>query len=109
MKKLVSLIKIPEVTEAYDLEQEFKITRSNLKKYIKSLGEMKVRATEFAENLAKSNKALQNLCKDYYFKDVKKNTEMDYYTFHGTKIFKKLGDHMAKPIVSYQKIIKRIE
>ena len=109
MKKVIGKINLPELTDCHDLEQDYKVTRSNLKKYLKSLQHVRAKASLFQENLAKSNKSLLDLHKDKCFKEIKKGTELDYYTMQGCKVFKKIGDHFAKPISAYHRIVKRTE
>lgn len=108
MKKLIGIINLEEVTECYDVEQDYKVIRANLKKYLKSLEEIKLKVVAFHENISKSNKSLLTLHKEKCSKDIKKNTELDYFTIHGCKVFKKIGESTAKPISSYQKLIGRI-
>ena len=109
MKKVIGIINLVEVTDCYELEQEYKVIRSQLKKYLKSLLLLKTKTSLFQDNLTRSNKSLLDLHRDKCYKEMKKRTELDYYTMQGCKVFKKIADHFAKPISNYHKILKCAE
>jgi hypothetical protein len=87
MKKLLDIIKLDQTNACYQLELDFKTERHNLKRYLKSMKELKSRLKTdqqyFANLLTGSTEILNE-----HTSIKKKNSELDYFIINGVKPFK---------------------
>jgi hypothetical protein len=87
MKKLLEIIKLDPLNESYQLELDFKTERRNIKRYLKSLKELKSRVKvdhQYFANLTEESSKIvadQEIIK-------RKNSELDYFMVNGVKPLK---------------------
>jgi hypothetical protein len=95
MKKLLDIIKVPSLNDCYQLELDFKTERHNLKRYLKSLKELKSRSKVDHQYFANSIRASNEIINEQGV-IRKKNSELDYYMINGVKLFKALNTEAKK-------------
>ena len=90
---------IQEAKDCYEIQKDYQITRTTLKKYLKSLQELKLQISRFNLELGLPFKKMEETAKSA---PSKKRTELNYYLIQGSKVFQKFYQEIQKPAKFYR-------